>query len=68
MNSLSNSIRFSFITLISSLLLTVPLSHAYSSPDENSLGSKSDFYVVTIIPLTLNALNLLGSLYIFYRK
>ncbi|GBC42987.2 hypothetical protein GLOIN_2v1507690 [Rhizophagus irregularis DAOM 181602=DAOM 197198] len=27
----------------------------------------SDFYVVTIIPLTLNALNLLGSLYIFYR-
>ncbi|CAG8621039.1 12931_t:CDS:2 [Rhizophagus irregularis] len=67
MISLSNSIRFSFITLISSLLLTVPLSHAYSSPDENSLGSKSDFYVVTIIPLTLNALNLLGSLYIFYR-
>ncbi|PKY49963.1 hypothetical protein RhiirA4_466172 [Rhizophagus irregularis] len=67
MISLSNSIRFSFITLISSLLLTVPLSHAYSSPDENSLGSKSDFYIVTIIPLTLNALNLLGSLYIFYR-
>jgi hypothetical protein len=27
-----------------------------------------DFYIVTIIPLTLNILNLLGSIYIFYRK
>ncbi|PKK68160.1 hypothetical protein RhiirC2_750715, partial [Rhizophagus irregularis] len=27
----------------------------------------ADFYIVTIIPLTLNILNLLGSSYIFYR-
>ncbi|GBB92300.1 hypothetical protein RclHR1_00020003 [Rhizophagus clarus] len=65
MSLLSNSIRF--ITLISSFLLEIPLSSAYSSPSEFSRGIKSDFYIVTIIPLTLNTLNLVGSAYIFYR-
>ena len=63
MNSQSNLIRF--VALISSL---VSVSDAYSSPDDISHDPITDFYIVTIIPLILNALNLMGSLYIFYRK
>ncbi|GBC06773.1 hypothetical protein RclHR1_07030003 [Rhizophagus clarus] len=39
----------------------------YGPPDEFSHSAIADFYIVTIIPLTLNILNLLGSAYIFYR-
>ena len=66
MNSQSNLARF--IVLISSLLFMVPISDTYSTPDDLIHSPETAFYIVTVIPLTTNTLNLLGSLYIFYRK
>ena len=53
------------ILISSFLVFMIPINgaQAYSTFD-----FETDFYIVMIIPIVVNAFNLLGTLYIFYRK
>lgn len=64
MNLQPSSIHIIILVLL--VLFMIPISDA--SPIYYSYGTETEFNIVMTIPLVFNSLNLLGTLYIFYRK
>lgn len=60
--SIHNTIFISFF-----LFFIIPISNAQQNVNYG-YGVETDFYIVMIIPLTVNIFSFLGTLFIFYRK
>ena len=65
MNLRPYSIHIITIFISTFLFFMIPVNDAQTY---YTFGTETDFYLVMIMPIIVNIFNLLGTLYIFYRK